>query len=62
MLSNNNATATNVEVPLQVTTKDLKKVAAGKKLVEWNRQKNKLVQEAKTQPDESQKSNLSYGI
>ena len=40
-------TANNVEVPLQITTKNPKKVAAGTKLAEFNsRNKEKLAQEA----------------
>ena len=35
-MTSNGVTTTNVEVPLQVMTKDLKKVAAGKKFTEWN--------------------------
>ena len=47
----------NVEVPLQVTMKDPKKVAQGKRLAEWNRKNNeKLAQEAKAQPDEACKN------
>ena len=56
---------TNVEVPLQVTTKDPKKAEAGKRLAEWRcKNKEKLAQEAKAQPDEAQRSesNLSYGV
>ena len=54
---------TNVEQPLQVTTKGLKKVAAGKKLAEWHRKKNKenLAQPNKARPDESQKSKRKGG-
>ena len=54
---------TDMEEPLRVLTKDTMKVAAGKKLAEWNRKnKEKLAEEFKAQPDEAQKSNLSYGI
>ena len=46
-----------MEVPLQVTMKDLKKVAQGKILVEWDhRNKEKLAQEAKPQLDEAKES------
>ena len=49
--------APNVEVSLQVTMKDLKKVAQGKILVEWDhKNKEKLAQEAKAQPDEAKES------
>ena len=45
--------ATNVEEPLQVRMKDPKKVAAGKRLVEFNhRNKEKLSQEAKAKESE----------
>ena len=44
---------TNVEIPLQVTTKDPKKVVVGKKLAEWGRNnKKKLAQEAKAEESE----------
>ena len=53
-------TTTKTEVPLQITTKDPKKVAVGKRLAEWRREnKEKLTQEAKAQEN---KTNLSYGI
>ena len=51
-MSSNEVTTTKVEVPLQVTAKDPKKVAAGKKLAEWNcKNKEKLAQ-----PDETRES------
>ena len=55
---------TNVEEPLRVATKDLK-VAAGKKLAERScKNKEKLAQESKAQPDEAleSESNLSYCV
>ena len=46
--------------------KDPKKVAQGKRLVEWNHmnEKEELAQKAKVQPDEvkESKSNLSYSV
>ena len=49
--------APNVEVPLQVTMTDLKKVPLGKRLVEWNhKNKEKLAHGAKAQPDEARES------
>ena len=58
MENNNNAsTTTNVEVPVQVTIKDPKKVAQGKRLAESNcRMKEKLAQVAK---DQNSKPKLS---
>ena len=53
-------TTTKVEVPLQITTKGPKKIAAGKELAELNhRRKEELAQEAKAQES---KTNLSYGV
>ena len=50
----------NVEVPLQVAMKDLKKVEQGHRLVEFNcRKKEKLAQEAKAKENEP---NLNYSI
>ena len=40
-MENNNFSTTNVEVPLQITMKDPKKVAQGKTLAEWNRKNKK---------------------
>ena len=52
-MENNNVTTTNVEVPVQVMMKDLKKVAAGKRLTESNcRKKGELAQVAKAQESE----------
>ena len=56
-MENNNVSATNVEVPLQVMTKSPKKVKQGKRLVEWNhRNKEKLAHATKAQES---KPNLS---
>ena len=53
---------TNVKVPVQVMTKDLKNVAQGKRLVEINRNnKEKLAQAAKTQESEPNLSQ-AYGV
>ena len=61
MAEHTQANTANVEVPLQVTRKDqLKKVAQSKRLIEWNgKNKEKLTQEAKAQPDEAQKSEFN---
>ena len=63
-VASNEVNTTNVEVPLQVTTKDPKKVAAGKRLDEWNRNnKEKLAQSAKTQQSEPKlTSSQAYGV
>ena len=59
-MSSNEVTTTKVEEPVQVTRKDPKKIAAGKRLAEWGRKnREKLAQEAKAKEN---KSNLSYGI
>ena len=48
---------TKAEQPVQVMTKDPKKVAVGKRLAEWNcKNKEKLAQADKAQPDEAQES------
>ena len=59
-IASNKVCTTNVEVPLQVTTKDLEKVEAGKSLVEFNRKKKDELAQA-TKAKES-KPKLSYGI
>ena len=52
-MESNNVTTTKVEVPVQVTMKDPKKVAAGKRLAEFNRaNKEELAQAAKDQESE----------
>ena len=63
-MASNEVNTTNVEVPLQVTTKDPKKVAASKRLDEWNRNnKEKLAQSAKTQQSEPKlTSSQAYGV
>ena len=49
-MASNEVSTTNVEVSLQVTMKDPKKIAVGKRLAEWNcNNKEKLDQAAKTQ-------------
>ena len=54
--------------PTQVTTKDPKKVAAGKKLVEWNRRKKEELKAQKKDEQESENravnltSTQCYGI
>ena len=59
MLSNE-VNTTKEEEPVQVTTKDQKKVPQGKKLAEFNRKtKEKLAQEAKAKENETK---LYYGI
>ena len=56
------------EQPTQVTTKDPKKVAAGKKLAEYNRKKKEELKEQKKNEQESENSavnltsNQCYGI
>ena len=53
MESNNNITATKVEEPVQVMMKDPKKVAAGKRLTEFNcKRKEELDQKSKDQESE----------
>ena len=53
----------NVEVPLQVMTKDPRKVTAGKGLAEWRCNKDKLAQAAKTRENEPKlTSSQAYGI
>ena len=63
-MENLQVTATKVEEPVQVMTKDPKKVAAGKRLAEWNpNNKEKLTQMAKTQESEPKlTSSQAYGI
>ena len=68
MLEQTQVNTNNVEDPLRIITKYLKKVEQGYRLAEWNhKNKEKLAQEAKAHPneahpDEAQKSNLSYSI
>ena len=51
---------TKAEEPVQVTTKDPKKVAVGKKLAEFNcRKKEELAQETKAKENETKRS---YGV
>ena len=53
-------TTTKVEQPVQVMMKDLKKVAQGKRLAEYNhRKKEKLAQAAKAQESEPNLSQAS---
>ena len=48
-----NAPATKVEEPVQITTKNNKKVAQGKRLADYNlREKERLAQVAKAQESE----------
>ena len=52
-MENSNVASTKVERPVQVTMKDLKKVAAGKRIAEYNhRKKEELAQAAKDQESE----------
>ena len=46
----------------QVMTKDLKKVAAGKRLAEYNRRKRKELKEQKSEVEPNLTSSMSYGI
>ena len=49
MDNDNNAPATNVELPVRVMTKNLMEVGQGKRLVEWNhKNKEKLAQESES--------------
>ena len=63
-MENNNVTTTKAEVPVQVTTTDPKKVAAGQRLAEWHcRNKEKLAQVAKAQGSEPKLTlSQAYGI
>ena len=59
-MASNEINATKAEEPVQVTTKNPKKVAAGKRLAECNRRnKEKLAWVAKAQESEPK---LSYGV
>ena len=62
-MENNNVTTTNVEGPVQVMMKDLKKVAACKRLAESNhRKKEELAQVVEAQESESKiTSSHAYG-
>ena len=52
-MESSNVASTKVERPVQVTMKDLKKVAAGKRMAEYNhRKKEELAQAAKDQESE----------
>ena len=57
-------TPTKVEEPVQVMTKDSKKVAVGKRLAEYNhRKKEELAQESKAQESEPKLTlSQAYGI
>ena len=53
-MENSQVTATKVEEPAQVTLKDPRKVAAGKRLVKYNcRKKEELAQKSKAQDSET---------
>ena len=63
-MENNNVSASKVEEPVQITTKDPKKVEAGKRLAEFNhRKREELAQVAKAW-DSKPKLTLSqaYGV
>ena len=50
-MASNEVNTTNIEVPLQVTMKDPKKVEAGERLAEYNHKKNEELAEAqKSEP------------
>ena len=56
---------TNADEPVHVMTRNPKKVVVGNRLAEWrHKNKEKLAQVAKAEPDEAQESesNLSCGV
>ena len=63
-MENSRVTTTKVEEPVQVMTKDPKKVAADKSLTEWkHNNKEQLVHTAKTQESEPKlTSSQAYGV